>query len=252
MHSAGRGARIMGAWAGLALLLTTACASEDPPEPPPAGDLPAELTGVVPVPGEDPVLPDPAPPSDRPLPEAPGLRMLAADTVVGWTGPGGVPFEVSRRTPAEGAHLNSRIGRRNFSLQARLSGRTLVQYPCTSCHEGVVEMADRVEDAHRNIQPLHPSSTGGTCSTCHLPDSVQRLAIPAEASVTMDHSYRLCAQCHFSELESWAGGTHGKRLEGWAGRRVVMNCTDCHDPHSPSLESRIPFPGPNLPGAGGR
>ncbi|MEX2531106.1 MAG: hypothetical protein WD960_10070 [Gemmatimonadota bacterium] len=220
----GGGVGAPGVWVGLLLAFAAGCAPEESPEIAPQVDVP----------------------------EAPGLRTLEADTVVGWTGPGGEPFEVSPRTPGDRTHLTARMGQRNFSLQARLSGRTLVQYPCTSCHEGVVEMADRVEDAHRNIQPLHPSSTGAACSTCHLRDSVQRLSIAAGGSTTMDHSYQLCAQCHFSTLESWAGGGHGKRFEGWAGRRVVMNCTDCHDPHNPALEPRNPYPGPTLPGAGGK
>jgi nitrate/TMAO reductase-like tetraheme cytochrome c subunit len=113
-------------------------------------------------------------------------------------------------------------------------------------------MAERIPDAHRNIQPLHPSATGATCSTCHVPAAVERLVLPEGGTVSMDQAYRLCAQCHAPQLRDWAGGTHGKRLEGWAGRRVVMNCADCHDPHNPALERRTPFPGPQLPTTGGR
>jgi hypothetical protein len=56
----------------------------------------------------------------------------------------------------------------------------------------------------------------------------------------------LCAQCHFSQAAAWAGGGHGKRLDGWQGRRVVMGCADCHDPHKPGLEPRVPFRAPQL------
>jgi len=208
--------------------------------------------GVLPPPDPDPVLPDPVPPVALPIPEAPGLRTLSADTVQGWTGPGGRPFEVTLRTPADQSHLQARIGQASFLLPARLTGPTLVQYPCTSCHEGVTVFADRIPDAHRNIQPVHPATTGGTCSTCHVPDAVERLFVPGEPSASMDHAYRLCAQCHSPQVRDWAGGVHGKRLEGWSGRRVVMNCADCHDPHSPGLVSRIPYPGPQLPRRDGR
>ena len=53
--------------------------------------------------------------------------------------------------------------------------------------------------------------------------------------VPLNESYRLCAQCHFIQVEAWSGGAHGKRLDTWRGPRVVMNCTDCHNPHDPGI-----------------
>jgi hypothetical protein len=93
---------------------------------------------------------------------------------------------------------------------------------------------------------VHPSGTGATCGTCHDRRAVDRLVLQSEESIPLDQAYRLCAQCHFAQVEAWAGGAHGKRLDGWRGRRVVMNCTDCHDPHKPAVEQRIPFPGPRI------
>jgi hypothetical protein len=69
--------------------------------------------------------------------------------------------------------------------------------------------------------------------------------------VALDHAYRLCAECHSPQVTAWAAGAHGKRLDGWRGRRVVMGCAECHDPHRPSLEQRIPFRSPTLPSGGG-
>ena len=56
--------------------------------------------------------------------------------------------------------------------------------------------------------------------------------------------------CHFTETDAWAAGGHGKRLDGWRGRRVVMGCADCHDPHDPAPRPRTPFAGPHLPASG--
>ena len=66
------------------------------------------------------------------------------------------------------------------------------------------------------------------------PTTSQLLVARTGERATLDESYRLCAQCHFAQADAWAGGGHGKRLDGWQGRRVVMACTDCHDPHAPA------------------
>jgi hypothetical protein len=218
---------------------------------PPVQDDRQAWEAVVPAPGDDPVRPDPFRPDDSEIPEAPGLATVRADTARGWLGPGGEPFEVTQRIPGSSSHLNQRIGQQEFALAARVTDPVLLQYPCTSCHEGTVAMGDRIEDAHGNIQPEHPAATGATCATCHVADSVQRLVLQDGATVSMDHAYQLCAQCHSGQTVSWAAGVHGKRLEGWHGRRILMNCTDCHDPHKPEPEPRIPYPGPQLPRGGG-
>ena len=111
--------------------------------------------------------------------------------------------------------------------------------------------AARITDAHQNIQPRHPDLLGAVCSTCHSPEAVEMLALRTGERVGLDHSYRLCAQCHSGQAEAWAGGAHGKRLDGWQGRRVVMGCTDCHDPHRPAVTPRAPFRAPTITRRGG-
>jgi hypothetical protein len=174
--------------------------------------------------------------------------MLQAAPVAGWKGPGERPFEVTLRTADPVSALARKFG--TITLRTSLRARTpdLNQYPCTSCHLGrrMVLADERIADAHQNIKPIHPAQTGAACSTCHAPDNVELLALKSGDRATLDHAYRLCAQCHFSQAEAWAGGGHGKRLDGWQGRRVVMGCADCHDPHKPAIESRLPFGGPQL------
>ncbi len=104
----------------------------------------------------------------------------------------------------------------------------------------------RIGDAHHNIQPVHPDQTGAVCSTCHAAENVELLVLRSGDRAPLDESYRLCGQCHFVQADAWAGGGHGKRLDGWRGRRVVMACPDCHDPHQPAIPSRIPFRAPQL------
>ena len=159
------------------------------------------------------------------------------------------PFEVALRTEELASGPARWFGTITMPVALRTRSPGLTQYPCTSCHLGlrVVMADDRIGDAHQNIKPVHPKAAGAVCSTCHAAENVERLVVKTHERPTLDHSYQLCAKCHFSQVQAWAGGGHGKRLDGWQGRRVVMGCTDCHDPHSPALVPRIPFPGPTLP-----
>jgi hypothetical protein len=176
------------------------------------------------------------------------LKTVTATLVVGRTGPGGEPFEVSLRTPGAPAGHSRRFGRQDLATALRLRSPDLSQYPCTACHTGaqLTPGAARIHDAHPDITSRHPAETGAACRSCHAPADVELLTLQSGDVATLDHAYRLCAQCHFREADAWAAGAHGKRLDGWQGRRVVMNCTDCHDPHEPALEPRMPFRPPRL------
>ena len=204
--------------------------------------------GNVALPGADTVL------SDSALAVAalnaqlePGeLNFVQGAPVDRWTGPGGRPFEVAVRTEKQEAGHPRRFS--SITLRVALRAGSVGQYPCTSCHFGrtVVMTDQRIGDAHQNIQPVHPEQTGAVCSTCHSAEDVELLALKRGERATLTQSYRLCAQCHSPQVESWAGGAHGKRLDGWQGRRVIMGCGDCHDPHKPALVPRIPFRAPQL------
>lgn len=176
------------------------------------------------------------------------LGTVPAAAVDLWRGPGDRPFDVALRTGDPASAMSRRFGRITLRTSLRSRAADLGQYPCTSCHLGrrIVMADDRVADAHQNIKVSHPRQTGGTCSTCHSADNVELLALKNGERATLDHTYRLCAQCHFSQAEAWAAGAHGKRLDGWQGRRVLMGCADCHDPHHPALEPRVPFRGPRI------
>lgn len=178
-------------------------------------------------------------------PEPAFLRTLAAVPVTGFSGPGGRSFEVASRIAGSDAHLHRQIGMRTFDLPLRRPARTLSQYPCVTCHQGTTQTPGAAP-AHGNIEARHPQYASGACPTCHVAGAVDHLTLPGGASTTLDHSYQLCAQCHFSQVNSWAAGAHGKRLVAWGGRRVVMSCADCHDPHRPGLEPRLPFAGPRI------
>jgi hypothetical protein len=181
--------------------------------------------------------------------EPSALASVDSEPVQGFAGPGGTPFEVATRTHGGPGRLERRIGTRTFSLPLRTDGLGLTQYPCGSCHQGRVT-ARRDPDVHENVEAVHPPGIGATCVACHSPGAVETLTLIDGGTATFDHAYRLCAQCHFAQVDAWAEGHHGKRLDGWRGRRVVMGCAECHDPHGPTVARRAPFPGPRLPASG--
>jgi hypothetical protein len=184
----------------------------------------------------------------RSLLEPGALATIPAAAVENWKGPGDKPFEVTVRTTDPATALSRKFGTITLRTSLRTRAADLGQFPCTSCHLGraIVLADERRKDAHQNIESVHPVQTGGVCSTCHAPDNVELLALKSGERATLDHTYRLCAQCHFSQAEAWAGGAHGKRMDGWEGRRVLMGCAECHDPHKPAIEKRIPFRAPEL------
>jgi hypothetical protein len=116
------------------------------------------------------------------------------------------------------------------------------RFKCSQCHNNQsVSVAQAAEIAHGDIILDH----GGrekplSCFTCHNLEDRDSLETEAGVKVDMDHSYQMCAQCHFRQKKDWVGGAHGKRVSYWAGQRVVTNCVSCHNPHSPRFEKRWP------------
>lgn len=116
------------------------------------------------------------------------------------------------------------------------------RYKCSQCHNNKeVKVTKAAEIAHGEITLIHGGNQRPLqCFTCHKKDTRDLLVTEKGVTIDMDHSYQLCGQCHFRQKKDWVGGAHGKRVGFWAGKRLVTNCTSCHNPHSPKFEKQWP------------
>ncbi len=120
-------------------------------------------------------------------------------------------------------------------------------YPCTECHNIIPGNPQEREfkSFHLDIALDHG---GGRfwCSTCHHTEERDYLRSSKNNLIDYDKSYRLCGQCHFQRQKDWFYGGHGKRVGHWDGERTIMLCTECHNPHSPSIKPVVPSPPPKV------
>lgn len=115
-------------------------------------------------------------------------------------------------------------------------------FACTECHSRPVAQMKNMDaqKAHWDIKLNHANSEIMNCSTCHNGNDMNNLNALTGQNIDFNLSYKLCAQCHFSQFEDWKGGAHGKKVAGWAPPRASMTCVNCHNPHSPGFEKRWP------------
>jgi hypothetical protein len=116
----------------------------------------------------------------------------------------------------------------------------LTWFPCTNCHAAL-----HPDPTPRKLLSPHPAALSHGdgriwCLDCHQLNDRDHLHTLAGQAVDFDAAYLVCGQCHFNRQKDWYFGAHGKRVGNWRGRRLIYNCTHCHDPHSPNLKPRAP------------
>lgn len=127
-----------------------------------------------------------------------------------------------------------------FFTEARKN--EIARYKCSLCHNNkTVSILNASDISHADIKVVHGDKENIlACDTCHSKADRDYLVTGKDSKIDLDHVYDMCGQCHFRQKKDWIGGAHGKRVTYWAGKRVVKNCTSCHDPHSPRFEKRWP------------
>ncbi len=115
-------------------------------------------------------------------------------------------------------------------------------FACIECHTKPVDelKSKDAKKAHWDITLAHADSKTMNCITCHNGNDMNNLNTITGTNVDFNSSYKLCSQCHSTQFEDWKGGAHGKRIGGWAPPRASFTCVNCHNPHSPSFETRWP------------
>lgn len=129
----------------------------------------------------------------------------------------------------------------------------LDSFPCSECHgeqepaTGSGEWESRDRKAHWDIEMDHGTKSELECSDCHGAEKNNSLQNLRGKRTSFNRPDRVCSTCHDRETTDWIGGSHGKQYKKWKGRRIIYNCTSCHDPHKPSFPTRRPEKGPTVP-----
>lgn len=131
-------------------------------------------------------------------------------------------------------------GEHTFLIPERKS--QIKSFACIECHTEPLEKLKTkdIKKAHWDITLAHADENTMNCATCHNANDMNNLNTLTGKSIDFNSSYKLCSQCHSSQFEDWKGGAHGKRIGGWAPPRASLTCVNCHNPHSPSFETRWP------------
>lgn len=118
---------------------------------------------------------------------------------------------------------------------------------CSECHASKKTVPSFASN-HDEIKLHHAPEDVMKCTTCHQEKTPWNLHMlnDKDKSVSINHPYKMCAQCHFQQVDDWSHGSHGKRVGGWYGKRVIKNCTSCHNPHAPQFPKKMPKVRPNF------
>lgn len=119
-------------------------------------------------------------------------------------------------------------------------------FPCMDCHEDDninIPVERTLTEEHESIVLDHG---GGRfwCLTCHNLKNMDVFRSMKEEPIDFNRPYLLCGQCHSPRQKDWYFGGHGKRIGTWSGKKILLSCTECHNPHSPSIKPRPPDPPP--------
>ena len=178
---------------------------------------------------------------------------------------------MSQRKPIRAATARGETAAEAPKFQVAPRMDRIRNYPCTKCHDNkfVDRRVRELQDEHTKLVFEHGGGRFWCYDACHKGTDMDNLVSLRGRRVSYDESYKVCGQCHFQRLD-WYFGGHGKRqgawenqreiprvadelkvedrsqIGRWGGERVILNCTECHDAHSPSIKPFEPSPPPKV------
>jgi len=129
-----------------------------------------------------------------------------------------------------------------FTVQSR--NNTSKFQDCSRCHEEGDTDPEIRRLRTRHTREIDHGGNRFWCLTCHDGEKMDFLRTSRNEKVEFDRSYLICGSCHADRQRDWFFGGHGKRVSGWQGERIILACTECHDPHAPATKPRKPQPVP--------
>jgi len=118
---------------------------------------------------------------------------------------------------------------------------------CERCHGEMQHNTNiRVLEDAPHIDSLNHGNGRFWCLECHDEVESNKLQTPTGEKVGFADAYLVCGSCHANRQKDWYFGAHGKRVENWDGQRVILGCTNCHEPHEPTLQPYKPKAPPQL------
>jgi predicted CXXCH cytochrome family protein len=126
--------------------------------------------------------------------------------------------------------------------------RTGFEYTCNECHKDFKTSREYYKPAgeHQNIVLNHGLNVN--CLNCHHYEDRDYYSAYGHLKILPEESYRVCMKCHGPIYRDWEAEIHGRVNGYWnteLGPQHKLDCTQCHDPHSPVFKSLIPMPPPS-------
>jgi len=121
------------------------------------------------------------------------------------------------------------------------------EHRCNSCHRLFRSGADTSKNLIQHKEVVLNHGLNNRCYNCHDRKDREKLVLMRGVLSGFSDATLLCAKCHGPVYRDWQNGTHGKTLNTWqdTDQRRRLNCTECHDPHSPAYPRLVPLPSPN-------
>jgi len=122
------------------------------------------------------------------------------------------------------------------------SGQEKLLVTCSECHTTGYNSSSAQEGMPGLVGTW--AQDGVRCEACHAPGS-QHITDPQNIKMPIVRTPDLCAKCHSNadiktvDDVDMSGFAHPLAETVYRGKHMVLNCVDCHDPHSGVVQARV-------------